>query len=129
MALGARDTEVLREAVLDRVKGNREAHRALYEEAVIGYRKRAVLEIERMLDEARLGKIRHSIHLPIPEDHTEDYDRIIDMLELDQRPSVLLGEQEFSWYMRDEWSWKGAFYASTIGAGYVGEHGDYPAGR
>lgn len=126
MPIGQRTVTVKKEDVLTRIRDNRGQHQAVYETAVRGYRQRALDEIERMLADARRGEIRHAIHLPVPEDHTEDYDRVIDMLDMEVNETVELSEQEFAWYVRDDWAWKGAFYASTVGAGYVGDSGSYP---
>lgn len=126
---GNRTVEVKKSEVLERITKNRDQHRDVYEQAVEGYKKRAVEEIERQLADARRGDIRHSIHLPIPEDHTEDYDRVIDMLGMEVNPTVTLSEQEFAWYVRDDWSWKAAFLSSTVGAGYVGDNAEYPLTR
>jgi hypothetical protein len=119
--------EVKKEEVLTRIRANRDQHRSIYEQAVEGYRKRAIETMEQMIADARKGgEIRQSIHLPVPEDHTEDYDRVIDMLDMEVKATVELSEQEFAWYVRDDWSWKAAFLHSTVGMGYIGEHGALP---
>jgi hypothetical protein len=46
------------------------------------------------------------ISLPMPEDHTDDYERAIKMLDLDVREDIELTEQEFAQYVLDDWGWK-----------------------
>lgn len=108
--------KVKREVLLERIRGNRDAHRAIFEDALIGYRRLAVQELEHSLEEARSGrKIRRSLTLVEPEDHTGEYDRVIDMLENSVDDEITLDAGSYAQYMRDEWAWKRQFLASNSG--------------
>jgi len=97
------------------VKENREQHRATFEEALEGYRKEAIVQLELMLEEARRGKrIRRSVTLIEPMDQTKDYDRVIRMLELTVDEEVDLTASEFAQYVQDDWVWKEQFAGSTM---------------
>jgi hypothetical protein len=101
---------VNRETVLERVKANREDHRAKFEEAIEGYKHRAIELLEEHIDRIRYkGPERVFVSLPWPEDHTEDYDRIVDQLEFSLDDKLELNEQEFNTYVRDEWGWQKNF--------------------
>jgi len=85
------EVTVKKSELLEAMKKNREAHRATFLEAQIGYREDVIKELDSMLAEARDGKkIRRSVALVEPKDHTSDYDRVILML-------------------TDDWGWKHEF--------------------
>jgi hypothetical protein len=100
--------------LIAKIQQNREEHKALYEEAVVVYRQRAIEEIEKVLAEAKRGdKIRHAFALPVPEEHTEDFDRALEMLEWEQGNSIVLAEYEFAQLVQNEWGWARNFAANT----------------
>lgn len=109
-----RTVTVDREEFIQKVSANRHNHRAVFEEALEGYRARLVTELERRLGDLRKGRrIDQYIGLPEPEDHTEDYDRILQMAAMSVRDTVDLSEDEFGRYVMDQWDWKQAFNHST----------------
>lgn len=96
-----------RDELLGKLRENRSAHRDLFLEAQKGYRVAVISELDQMLAEARAGSpIRRGIALPEPQDHTDDYDTVISMLEMSVDSDVELSHSEFSQYVRDDWSWK-----------------------
>lgn len=99
--------KVKRSELLTRIKANRDAHRDLFLKAQEGYREAMIEELDRMLKDAQSGKpIRRSVSMMEPQDHTKDYDRVIDMLEMSQDDIVEIQEHEFDQYVRDNWAWK-----------------------
>ncbi len=93
---------------------NREAHHEKFAKAQGVYRDRVILELEKSLQRARAGdKVEHYIRLPIPEDHTDDYDRVMQMLEMHQFGNIKLTQSEFQCYVQDEWGWLKTFAANT----------------
>ncbi len=122
--------EYERSAILKRVQENRDKHVKDYELALEAYRLE-VLE--------QLSKIYHDVHevfLKVtnegidnfgskyndgqfevdaekPEDHRNDYEQVIDMLEMATADKIELDRSEFTQYVRDEWKWTKQFYAST----------------
>lgn len=99
----------------DILLSNRASHRAVFEEALEGYREAVVKELEEALVEAKKGQRRafHSI-LVQPMDQTKEYDRVIKMLELSVDVQQFLTPVEFAQYVMDDWSWKQQFTASTV---------------
>lgn len=99
-------TKVKRADLLAKIKGNRDAHRALFLKAQEGFRARVVEELDEMLKDAREGKqLRTVVRLAAPEDHTIEYDRVIDMLEMSEEAIVEIDSQSFLQYVRNEWQW------------------------
>jgi uncharacterized membrane protein len=95
---------------------NREKHRAVFLDAVEGYRKLVVQHLERALEDAKRGRqIRTHVELAEPMDQTRDYDRVIRMLEMEVRSEVEVTEVEFAQYVMDDWSWKRQFLATNLG--------------
>lgn len=52
-------------------------------------------------------------NLPQPTDHTEDYDRAIQMLQMSLDGDVNLNASEFRTYIQDEWGWKNEHLATS----------------
>jgi len=95
---------------------NRTRHRAIFEEALEGYREAAIKLLDQALQDARDGKkIRTHIQLVEPMDQTADYDRVIRMLEMEVDDEVGLTADDFRMYVMDDWGWKGQFLAANIG--------------
>jgi hypothetical protein len=44
-----------------------------------------------------------------PDDHTEDYERAISMLEMCEDETVTITATQFAAFVQDRWNWKGAF--------------------
>lgn len=100
--------------LLKRITENRDKHRAIFEDALIGYRKCVIEELDKRLADARSGrKIDLYIGLIEPQDHTKDYNSAIDMLEMSVDSEITLTSVDFRRYVRDEWEWKEQFIGST----------------
>lgn len=100
---------------LERVGENRDNHRAVFEEALDGYRRRVERELrQRLHDLSRGRRIEQHIRLPEPEDHTGDYERILAMAVMSISDTVELSESEFAMYVMDQWSWKQDFTDTTL---------------
>lgn len=96
------------------LKKNRDAHRGIFEEAQKGYRIKVIELLDQALQDARQGgQINTAFELPVPQDHTSDYDRVIKMLEMSIDTRVELSEDYFAQYVMDDWSWKRQFMLSS----------------
>jgi hypothetical protein len=101
---------VSKATLLEKLKANRDKHRSVFEEAIEGYHKAVVEALEKALADAKAGKkYTPTVFLPEPEDHTDDYDRIIAMLEMSLDDELELPQREFSQYALDDWGWKHDF--------------------
>lgn len=98
----------------EKVKENRDAHRAIFEEAVEGYRAQAVSILENHIEEIKKGKVQRVVFtLPQPEDHTADYDRVLKMIDMEIADTIVLEESDFSAYIMDDWAWKRQFLTTN----------------
>jgi hypothetical protein len=96
------------------VKKNHEAHRGIYETALVRYRELAVETLTAMLEDAKAGKpVKHHVQLPIPEDHSDDYLRAIKMLEMSTEEEIEISQRDFAQYVMDDWGWKAEWHSNT----------------
>lgn len=109
------NTRIEKKRLLEILAKNRAAHRGIFEEAVEGYRKKAIDTLEKNLKLLKNNK-RHrllNLYLQVPEDHTRDYTRAIKMVEMTTDTEIVLPEQDFKSYVMDDWSWGNQFYTSN----------------
>jgi uncharacterized protein YifE (UPF0438 family) len=111
---GMREVKVRRSDLLGKVKANREKHKSNYEKAIAVYKQEAVEAIQKLLDDAKAGDIRHGVSLVKPEQHLEEYDQAIQMLEMSVDDEVRLDQSEFAQYVMDKWAWARAFENTTM---------------
>jgi len=100
------------------VEANRETHQRLYVEAHEAFTRKAIANLESMLGRAKEGKVQLFVNLEEPKDHTEDYVRVLEMLDFEVEENVVLSSQEFAQYVQDRWGWAHEFatsYASNTG--------------
>lgn len=99
--------------LLAALKANRETHRADFELAWDGFQEKAIHNFEQRLkqlkDLKRGQQIDLHVNLAVPQDHTEDYDRAIEMLDWEVTDQVTLTEYEFQTLVQDDWQWKQQF--------------------
>jgi len=106
--------------LLEVVQKNRDTHRSTFEKAMESYRKLAIAELERGIDDAKAGrKIMRGLSLVEPMDQTKDYDRVLSMLNMTSDENIELDEQKYAQYILDQWSWKAQFDATN--SRYLGQ--------
>lgn len=111
--------------LIAKLRTNRDEHKAIYDEAVSVYKERFIREAEKFLMEsleyAKRGEpFKQMVWLPVPEEHTADFDRALEMLEWEVDDEVELSEYEFSQLVQNEWGWAKNFASNTT---------SYTAGR
>lgn len=105
---------VKKDELREALKANRDAHRAEFEKALEGYRTRCVELLEEHIDRIKKGKVEVvQVFLPVPEDHTDDYDKALLTLDWTVFGEVVLSIREFDMYVRDNWSWKQEFVGTS----------------
>lgn len=108
-------TTVKKSELVEILNKNKEAHRGLFEKAIAEYRESAILELESWLKLIKSGQsIRAYTQLHVPEDHTDDYARVIRMMSMHQNETVELTENQFAQYVMDEWGWKTEFQSAML---------------
>jgi hypothetical protein len=114
-----RSIKMSKETLRALVQANRDEHRNLFEEALDAFREQAIANLEARIEQIRNGgQVELYLNLEQPVDHTEDYDRVLQMLDYELDEEVTLTEQEFAQYVQDDWGWKQAFadtYFSNTG--------------
>ena len=107
--------KVSKDQLIKTLKKNRKKHREIFLEAQRVYRVKMIEEMDRAMDEAKNGgEIHRAFSLPVPEDHTSDFDTVILMLEWSKRKTWVLTQQEFRAYVENEWGWQQSFAANSI---------------
>ncbi len=100
--------------LITKLKENKKTHRETFLEAQQGYREEVIRVLDKTLKDARNGKnVNTYISLPKPEDHTQDYETSIEMLEWCIEDEIAITRKNYENFIRDEWSWTGAFTHST----------------
>lgn len=103
-------TDVLKETLIK----NKENHTKQFEEAWEGYCKFAAKELEKRLEAAKERKsFQIYIEVSVPENHTEDYERAIKMLDLHVEDTISLDSNEYTQYFEDKWRWSGKFQSDN----------------
>lgn len=111
-----RPVNVDRGQVLDILKQNRAQHRKIFDEAVKGYRKEVIRQLKAHIREMESGKPKRTyISIPLPEDHTQDYDDAIGLLELTEDVLIEMDVETYKSFYKDDWTWKRQFLASNSG--------------
>jgi hypothetical protein len=89
------------------LKTNRDRHAELYAEAVQGYCQKAVAYLKDKIQtlSANTPCTVHMGEIRPPDDHTGDYDRVIAMLSRTKEQDIVLGEEQYSQLVDDEWDW------------------------
>jgi hypothetical protein len=103
-----------RSELLEKVKENRSEHRKVFEDALAGWEDAVVKRLATMVKNAKdKKKFELQVGLPQPQDHTNDYDRVIAMLELSVDETVVIDHRQFAQYYMDDWGWKNDFITTA----------------
>lgn len=110
------------EDLLGKLRENQITHTKEAAEAREGYYRQLEDKVVRLLSSIREAsesgstdeKVNtYDINLSFPEDHSKDYGRIIDVLEMTTAKTVKLTLSEFDKYVRDNWEWTESFKMSS----------------
>ena len=123
-----------KQEVINKLEKNRSEHEAIYNEAVEGYRvalKEALLKLNSLVSD-KLGELK-DIKLPkpslkeyplnklhIPTNSLKGYDTVLEMLSLTPDETIVLDQNQYNCYMKDNWHWMEDFLinnsAYSVGA-------------
>lgn len=102
-----------RGTLLERIKENRRKHRDAFLQALDGYHEMLIADLETKISSIRRGKTPDLIvRLPVPDDHTSEYDAVIQMLEMAADDTIEMSTHDFRAYVLDEWDWKDRWSAT-----------------
>jgi len=115
------NVKVNKAELLEIVQANRDKHLAQYEEAFAGYQKAAIAALEDNLKRLRAGDRSRIVFMEAPpENHSKDYLRVVQMLQMSVSDEVELTVENFNNYVLDEWGWKQVWNLSNTK--YLGAH-------
>jgi hypothetical protein len=101
--------------LLEVLKKNKITHENTYKQAIVEYRKQAGQALKKQLNNVEEGKkFSLTFKLVKPLNYTNQYEKVIGMLEMSLEDKVLLSDNEYSQYVLDNWNWKTAFIGSTM---------------
>ena len=109
-----RNVVVNKGELLEVLEKNRQIHLKEFNEALIGYRaalnkafKNALKALKKTTDNdlVKFDRYENFNDLPVPENHTKEYDLAIRMLQSSVEDKIELSKQEFDQYYFDEWTW------------------------
>lgn len=118
--------KVAKKKLLEILTKNLLIHEKEVSEACLNYNAEALRLSEKLLKESlkyisdrnppiiNLDKLKG---LRLPENRTEEYETIIEMLELDLSLEIELSKEEFKQYIKNEWDWSG--WARDVNTMYV----------
>lgn len=116
-------TRIQKEKLREIVQRNRDNHRGEFEKALGEYKKAVIHYLGEQIKRAEQGLIVDNyISIPQPEDHTVDYDQVLEMLDLSVDDTIELTYRDFSQYVRDDWGWKGQFATTNATLAAYNEH-------
>jgi hypothetical protein len=99
------------ETVVAALKENYERHKTDYAEAYDGYKRQAKILLEERLAEVAASSSETEqenlrFDLTPPEDHRDDYERAIGMLEMTTDEETRITATQYAAFIQDKWSWQ-----------------------
>lgn len=111
-----KEVRIKKERLLEIVKKNRAEHREIFLKAQENYRAAVIQALEEELADARDNKpfrVERLVKIVAPQDHTRDYDRVIEMLKLTEDKIIEMDQYTFANMVLDEWEWSHAWAVSN----------------
>ena len=99
---------VKRKDLIEVLKANRDTHASEYEEAYLGYKQLCVEALQAKLEQINANDefdMYFNDLMSAPENHVEDYQDVIEMLELSEDDKLSIGMDEYKKYYKNDWSW------------------------
>lgn len=114
------EVRVSKNQLVSIIEQNMLTHRDEFLEAMEGYRTEAIRLLEEHIDRIKNNAPEKVfVSLPMPSDHTDEYEVILSMLGMSLDDEILLSEYEYTRYVLDQWEWKKDF--TTTAAMYTGK--------
>ena len=125
-AIGQKEFKFNVKQVLATLKKNAEVHKQEYNELVVKNTNHIRFELENLLEQMRANpskipnfdKFNEAVRAQ-PTDHSDDYQKIIRMLEITTQDECSFTVDEFDCYMNDNWHWKHELYLNKTLYGMV----------
>lgn len=106
--------------LINKLTENRKKHKLDFEKATHGYREELVKTLNSYLDKVNSGEAPLiAIRDTPPEDHSEEYDIALKMLEMSVDQVIELSYDDFRHMVLDDWEWKRHW--SVANSKYLGQ--------
>lgn len=113
--------------VVETLKKNRAEHETIYTEAIEGYRaalREALQEVVSLVSEKQNELEEKKVPSPhlaksplsklsVPKNQLKEYDTVLEMLELTADDTIVLDQDQYNCYMKDNWYWMNDFLISN----------------
>ncbi len=111
---GRNSVNVSRIALLEQLKKNLAIHKTDYIEALAGYKVKLIADLKATLTKVESSTPEQVLNVSAvafsrPISHEDDYNEIIDMMEVSVDEVINLDASSFKSYFKNEWSWSGGF--------------------
>ena len=125
MNIRQRSVNVNRLQLLEKLRANLELHKTEFEEALGEYQERLLADLKLAVKKVNSTQNprdleKFAFHVQFPQDHTDDYVEVIEMLELSVDENINLDAESFRAYFKNEWSWQRHFQQSKTMYATVG---------
>ncbi len=108
--------------LISKIEMNRAQHFQDYREALLVYHAKLGEELVRKQHQLAMAPGNSGFPKPVsgnsklatPEEHIEDYDRLLSMLSLTSQSEIELTEYQYREYVLDEWDWRRSFISNTL---------------
>ena len=115
--IDSRTVNVKRADLLEKLRANKETFIEEYKEALSDFNAKVIRELQQNLKKAKKGQLKEvRINLVPPTDHTDDYQEVIDMMEVSVDEVINLDSESFKAYYKNEWNWTSHF--KTLNSSY-----------
>ena len=101
--------------LLSTLQDNRRKHKKEFQDSLKGWREEVKEALEAALSDVddKEKEPKTYFDLPKPEDHTEEYDDVIELLKMSQDKQLKITSSEHRQYVLDKWQWKDHWSASN----------------
>ena len=115
------------EDLLKHVRENQTKHDKILKAAIKGYWKQCRVRLYDALRSVKDKQPNWQNTLfdvrTAPEDHSDDYNSAICMLEMCAEPIIEISRQDFEAYVMNKWHWRSTFIATSVAYGVTGPTG------
>lgn len=117
LSMHSQSVNVDRLKLLDKLRENRDAHKAAYILAVAGFRDDVLTTLLTLTAAQQTSNVAIDLkdiqQLSAPVSYESEYDNVIEMLEISVDGTIQLDSSAFKAYWKDEWSWKRSFMVAN----------------
>jgi allophanate hydrolase subunit 1 len=113
-----KSVNVARKDLIEKLVANLTAHKADYQEALVGYKIKLEQDLKKVLKAVKTATVEEAqtIRMPTnnpPQDHSKDYEEVIQMLQMSVDDVINLDSHSFKAFVMNEWAWSNTFNSTA----------------